>query len=208
MFTIYRFTSTACIFVWCCPQKRKQYKIRFLWSLCGIVPKAHAFRDSKWDSRSTAQRQTQSPAHFPLCSERWPHPFPSCLWSLVWPRNTQMPRGFLSGNNYGHHCLFTPFLTSWRPHSMCHCVPQNDLTYTLVVSVTVSIGGWSTARITFCARWKSKRSHLSEPSEAARYRNKRRAFETNVRLINHSQPSAKKMINKHTMTIKWIQILC
>lgn len=119
MVTIYRFTSTACLFVRCCLQKHKQYKIRFLWNLCGIVPKAHAFCDLKWDSRSTAQRQTQSPAHFPLCSERWPHPFPSCLWSLVWPLNTQMPRGFLSGNNYGHHCLFTPFLTSW---SRTQCV--------------------------------------------------------------------------------------
>lgn len=99
--------------------QRNEHKCSFLLRLSGIVLKAHAFRHTEWVSGSTAQRRTRSPAHFPLCPERWPHPFPSCLWSLVWPLNTQMPRAFLSGNNYGHHCLFTPFLTSW---SRAQCV--------------------------------------------------------------------------------------
>lgn len=55
---------------------------------------------------------------------------------------------FLSGNNCGHPCLFSPFFTSWSRSQCVIVFAQKDLTYTLVVLVTVYIGGWSSPRIT------------------------------------------------------------
>lgn len=108
-----------------------------------------------------------------------------------------MPELFFQGITVDILVFSPPFFTSWSRSQCVIVFAQKDLTYTLVVLVTVYIGGWSSPRITLLCIVKGKRSHLFELSEAAQYRNKRQAFET--ALSDKSQASSRRdrLIHAH-----------
>lgn len=107
--------------VWLCFwwERWKQYKSLSLWgSLWWIVLKAEAFGSTEWDAGVKPNNQL-SPL-FVQSSD--PILFFVVFVAFILGSKHPDARAFLSGNNYGHPCLFPPSFHFMKPQSMCHCV--------------------------------------------------------------------------------------